>query len=192
VFKTQQSTTQQVPAALPERATFTLRRAHETDAADLAAMLAALSVESAFHRFLTGLGRPSRKLVARLLRSDDQHGAWLAVDHRSLVVGHAQWAVADGVADLGVVVADHWQRRGVGRRLLRAAVSEAAVAGARALQVDVHGENHRVLRLVRTALPRARVTHEGTLLTFRSPMADALSRLAMPAPRTAAATAQAR
>jgi GNAT superfamily N-acetyltransferase len=172
------------------RPSVTLRPARATDAADLSAMLATLSVQSAFHRFLAGLGHPSRQLVARLLRRDARHGAWLAMDHRWFVVGHVQWAVADGVADLGVVVADQWQRRGVGRRLIQAALSEAAVAGATALQVDVHRDNGRVLRLVRTALPRAAVTQEGPLLTFRAPLADALSPSAVAAARRSMAATE--
>lgn len=168
-----------VPAPSPEPAPVTLRPARDTDAADLTAMLASLSVQSGFHRFLTGLGRPSQALVSRLLRRDDQHGAWLAIDHRWFVVGHVQWAVQEGVVDLGVVVADSWQGRGIGRRLLQAAMAEAAVAGARTVQVDVHHENRQVLRLLRSALPRAAASSDGALLTFRAPLADALGSVAL-------------
>ncbi|MGZ4598221.1 MAG: GNAT family N-acetyltransferase, partial [Actinomycetes bacterium] len=128
--------------------------------------------------FLTGLGRPSPQLVARLLLRDDRHGAWLAVDHREFVVGHVLWALDAEVVDLGVVVADAWQGRGVGRQLIQVAMSEATAAGARAVEVDVHLENRRMLRLLRTILPGATVTYEADLVTLQASLAAPRRKIA--------------
>ena len=128
---------------------------------------------SAYLRFLTGLGRPSDRLVARLLHTDATHGAWLAVV-RDAPVGHVMWALADDAVELGAVVTDAWQHRGIGRWLVDAALAEAAVAGATAVRVDVLLENRRVIAMLRRAMPDAHVTREAEMLTFRAPMTAAV------------------
>jgi GNAT superfamily N-acetyltransferase len=158
-----------VSAGRPVPADVRLRRTCVDDTAGLTSMLAELSPASSFFRFLTGLGRPSDRLVDRLLHRDSTHGAWLAVVGDS-PVGHIMWALADDAVELGVVVTDAWQRRGIGRWLVQVALAEAAVAGAVAVRLDVHVDNRRVVAMLRRALPDARVTREAELLTFRSPM----------------------
>lgn len=132
-------------------------------------MLAGLSVASSYFRFLTGLGAPSAALVARLLRRDTEHGAWLAMVGE-VPVGHVMWALDDDTVELGVVVTDRWQQRGIGRWLVQSALAEAAVAGASRVRLDVHVENHRVIATLRRTLPAALVAREGELLTFRAPL----------------------
>ncbi len=153
-----------------------LRHAGTGDAAALTDLVAGLSVDSRFFRFLSGIGSPSPLLVGRMLRRDATHGAWLAVVADE-PVGHAMWAVDDGVADVGVLVTDRWQRQGIGGRLIQTALSEAAVAGATAVRVDVHIDNGPVIATLRRTLPGARVTREAELLAFHAPL-----RLAVPAP----------
>jgi GNAT superfamily N-acetyltransferase len=158
-----------------------LRHAHLGDGAGLTAMLEGLSVTSAWFRFLGGLRRPSPQVVARLLQTDATHGAWLAtVD--AIPVGHIMWALGDDAVELGVVVTDAWQRRGIGRWLTQTALAEAAVAGATVVQLDVHTENRRAIAMVRQALPEALVTREAELLTFRAPLPATATnrRLAQP------------
>jgi GNAT superfamily N-acetyltransferase len=158
-----------VPADSRVPADVRLRRTCVDDTAGLTSMLTELSPASSFFRFLTGLGRPSDRLVARLLHRDSTHGAWLAVVGDA-PVGHVMWALADDAVELGVVVTDTWQRLGIGRWLVQVALAEAAVAGAVAVRLDVHVENRRVVAMLRRALPDARVTREAELLTFRAPM----------------------
>jgi GNAT superfamily N-acetyltransferase len=146
-----------------------LRRTCLADAAALTTMLTGLSPASSFFRFLTGLGRPSDRLVARLLHRDPTHGAWLALVG-SAPVGHVMWALTGDAVELGAVVTDAWQRRGIGRWLIQAALAEAAVAGAVAVRLDVHVENRPVVAMIRRAMPDAVVTREAELLTFRAPM----------------------
>lgn len=162
-----------VPAEPRMPADVRLRRTCADDAAGLTTMLTGLSPASSFFRFLTGLGRPSDRLVARLLHRDSTHGGWLALvgDAR---VGHVMWALADDAVELGAVVTDAWQRRGIGRCLVQAALAEAAVAGAVTTRLDVHLENRPVVAMLRRAMPDALVTCEADLLTFRAPMSAAM------------------
>jgi GNAT superfamily N-acetyltransferase len=160
---------ERVPAELRVPADVRLRRTCADDATGLTTMLTGLSPASSFFRFLTGLGRPSDRLVARLLHRDPTHGGWLALVGDA-PVGHVMWALADDVVELGAVVTDAWQRRGIGRWLVQAALAEAAVAGAVTTRLDVHLENRAVVAMLRRAMPDALVTREADLLTFRAPM----------------------
>jgi len=172
-----------------------LRRGTPDDVDALAAMLTDLSPASGFHRFLAGLGEPSPSLVRALLGSGASRGSWLAVDGDDLgefVVGHACWYVdAAGVCDVGVVVHDGWQRRGLGRRLLEAAVTEAATSGATGVHLDVHPDNRLVLRILRDRLPRAALGFTDGLVTADLPLARVIQAAAAAAPAPASAIASA-
>ena len=58
---------------------------------------------------------------------------------------------APGEAELAIAVADRWQGRGIGRRLLDAAGARAAGLGHRRLHAEVLAENRRALALLRAA-----------------------------------------
>jgi GNAT superfamily N-acetyltransferase len=157
------------------RSAVRLRTAGPDDAAALTAMLASLSTQSSYHRFLSG-GTPTPALVRALLAQNPARGAVLAVrpngDHEE-VVGHSCWSVdARGVADVGVVVADAWQRQGLGRRLMAAAVGRAGRAGASALHLDVHPVNRTVVRRLREGIPRAATVLADGLVQFDVPLAE--------------------
>ncbi len=173
------------------RTQLVLRPAGAGDEHLLSALLAGLSPASAFHRFMAGLGAPKPALVRALLRADARHGAWLAVEPDPAggerAVGHACWSVDDaGVADLGVVVADAAQGRGVGRALFEAAGLSAAGAGATAVHLDVHPDNRRVAKILRARLGAPALIWDEGLLTVDTPLADAVRTLAAPRRQLAA------
>jgi GNAT superfamily N-acetyltransferase len=58
-------------------------------------------------------------------------------------------AVDEGVAELGILVEDEWQRRGVGGYLLGEIVAYAASTGLRALQAQVLAEQPWIVGLLR-------------------------------------------
>ena len=58
-------------------------------------------------------------------------------------------AVDEGVAELGILVEDEWQRRGVGSHLLREIVAYAAGTGLRALQAQVLADQPWIVGLLR-------------------------------------------
>ena len=154
----------------------TVRDAGPADAAVLTDMLRLLSPASAFMRFLVGFGEPKPSLVRALLATGPRRGALLAVLPGGTAVGHACWSVADdgGTVDVGVVVLDGWQRRGIGRALVEAAVTRAADAGGTSLHLDVHPENRALLATLRSRMPTAARRFADGLVTFDVPLADVL------------------
>jgi GNAT superfamily N-acetyltransferase len=152
-----------------------LRPAGNGDERLLAALLAGLSPASAFHRFMVGLGAPKPALVRALLREGENRGAWLALERSAegteRAVGHACWSVdRNGIADLGVVVADDAQGRGTGSALFEGAARAAAGAGAVGVHLDVHPENRRVVAILRRRLGGRALSWDQGLLTVDVPM----------------------
>src|SRR5205823_2131307 len=73
------------------------------------------------------------------------------------IVGHAMYATVAGdagVADLAVVVADAWPRRGLGRRLVRGLLDTAQAHGVREVRFTVLAGNPGAHRLVAGFAPR--------------------------------------
>ena len=77
------------------------------------------------------------------------------------------------VTDVGVVVADAWQRRGVGAALMRALVARAQARGVTALAMDVLPGNRRVLAMILGHWPDAAVGHSPDGLDIRIPLPPA-------------------
>jgi GNAT superfamily N-acetyltransferase len=66
-----------------------------------------------------------------------------------------------GSADVRLLVADAWQRRGIGSALLHSAVREAAQVGLDELHFKVHPTNTAVYPMISAAGLRARVSTRG-------------------------------
>ena len=69
--------------------------------------------------------------------------------------------------DIGVVVADAWQGRGLGSALMRAVVARAEVRGVTSLAMDVMHANRPVLRMITAHWPEARIDHSHDSLGIR-------------------------
>jgi len=78
-----------------------------------------------------------------------------------------------GSADLAAAVVDTWQRRGLGRRLVTAAVGLAERAGIGELHGSVLPENRAMLELVRTTFPLALRHHDDGTIQIRIPLGSA-------------------
>lgn len=148
-----------------------VRRARQADADGVRRLVAELSPATAHLRFFAGVGTPTARFVAALLRQDETHGAWVCAS-RDRLVGHATWARDAGAAEVGVVVADAWQRRGVGRSLLAAALTEAALAGLTDVRLHVHAENRWLARRLSAGASVA-VLADG-VVTITRPLSDFL------------------
>ncbi|WP_454733412.1 MULTISPECIES: N-acetyltransferase family protein [Cupriavidus] len=128
-----------------------VRAVRAADAARERAFVQALSRESRYYRFLTG-GRVSDEVISRFIHDED--GLALVVTAEvagePVIVANGNYVVtAAGVAEFAVAVADDWQGKGLGRRLIARLRDAAAGAGLRLLRGDVLSENRRMLALMR-------------------------------------------
>jgi acetyltransferase len=146
----------------------TVRTVTPADRAAVHGFLAGLSRESAYRRFFSGLGSPSSALVRHLVEVDHDRREAVLAGWGDQVVGLADCTrLDDGAAvELGVVVADRWQRRGLGPRLARTVLELAIARGARTVRMHALAENDRVARLVRRSWPDAVPTRDGTVLVW--------------------------
>ena len=148
---------------------FRIRRAGPADRACVAALLRGLSPDSAYRRFQTALGpEPSPAMLDALLPTGPHGGAVLA--HAGpFVIGHGVWqrAGATSVAEIGVVVADSQQRRGIGSALAETLLADLAARGMDAVEVYASATNEAVSRMVAASAPAALRERDGATITYR-------------------------
>lgn len=136
----------------------TVRRAEAGDADGLRRFLAGLSERTTYLRFFTGLGRVPSRLLAWLLPHGSNRVVLLAVGAGE-IVGHGMYATVagdEGAVDLAVVVADAWQRCGIGPRLIQGLLDIGLAHGVREVRFTVLASNQTVNRLVARFWPGAR------------------------------------
>jgi GNAT superfamily N-acetyltransferase len=122
-----------------------------SDTEAVLAMLVRCSRASLFHRFhgLTD-GVAYFEALLRDRPLDQTLLAWWG----SACVGVADLAVsATGTLDLGVLVEDAWQRRGIGTRLAATLLDNARANGATTAHADVLGDNRFILQALRRIGP---------------------------------------
>ena len=139
------------------RAITAIRPVRPEDLAELGGFFAGLSVESRYLRFFAPV-TPTHGLLDLLAGRPANIDAIVAVAD-GVIVGHAMAAdLRSGRAtDIGVVVADAWQRRGVGAALMRALITRARARGVTSLAMDVLPGNRRVLAMILAHWPDAAV-----------------------------------
>jgi len=174
-----------------------IRPAGPADLAALGDFFAGLSAETRYKRFF-GPVTPTRALLDLLSgRAADVH-AVVAVAG-GVIVGHAM-AVDRAepgdpgnpgqarTADIGMVVTDAWQGRGVGSALMRALVAQAQARGVASLAMDVLHANRQVLAMIIGHWPAADVGYSADSLGIRI----RLPRHQPPPPRARTAARHAR
>ncbi|RZT36492.1 GNAT family N-acetyltransferase [Cupriavidus agavae] len=147
----------------------TLRAVRHTDRPRLRSFIDTLSRESRYYRYLTGgpvadavidgfIGRCPGRDVAVVVTSP-------APDGSEAIVANAEYVVnAEGVAELAVVVADGWQGKGLGRRLIQRLQQIARSRNLPAMRGDVLSENRRMLAIMRDCGFSARRNPEDSYL----------------------------
>jgi len=111
-------------------------------------------------------------MLALLLHRGRDREVLLAVRDGE-VVGHGMYTAVpglEGVAELAVVVADAWQRRGLGQRLASALLAAASERGFREVGFTVLTENRPAVRLVMRVWPHARPQLGQGMYEYRVPL----------------------
>lgn len=125
-----------------------VRTATMEDAGALREFLKSLSAKSISMRFL-GSKSNQEELVARLLPS--QGGFGLVAERDGRVVAEADYELSgSGAAEVGVVVADAYQRKGLGAIMLGQLSQAASEAGITTFRATAPAEAHYALNFVRS------------------------------------------
>jgi GNAT superfamily N-acetyltransferase len=136
---------------LQARSGVQIRAAGAADCEAISSFVTGLSLRTRFLRFFAPVSPPSPSLLRGLCGTTG--GDVLLATADDAVVGHAMAVDSVGpdgsrVADIGLVVADSWQNRGVGSAMLGGLADRAAARGVAALVMDVLPENRRMLEMI--------------------------------------------
>lgn len=133
-----------------------------SDAALVERLFDRLSPESIYRRFFSPI-TSAEHFTRLVLREDALDRAAVAAVEDGELVGVAQYSRRPGAdeADLAVMVADAWQRQGLGTRLVAALADRARGQGIERFAVDVQGDNYGSQRLLRRVAPGLRLTFSG-------------------------------
>jgi GNAT superfamily N-acetyltransferase len=137
-----------------------IRQAGSADHAALRDFLTGLSLRTRYLRFFAG-ALPASPATLQILAGGRPGVDALVATRNGAIIGHAMAVDGAGpngaaMAEIGVVVADAWQGRGVGSGLLHALAGRARARGATTLAMDVLVENQRVLAMIAARWPAAR------------------------------------
>ena len=139
-----------------------LARLEPDDQAIVGRFFHRLSAQSLYRRFFSPIAREDH-FVASVLRSDRLERDAVAAVEGGEIIGVAQYSRQPGAAEaeLALIVADDWQRQGVGTRMIAALADRAVERGITAFAVDVQGDNYGALKLLRRVAPDVRLAFSG-------------------------------
>lgn len=111
-----------------------------------------LSGESSYFRFMSSVRELSPRMLSHFTQVDyDRHMALIAVSMqggKEIQVGVARYVAAEDrqVCEFAIVIADDWQRKGLGAQLMRSLMSSARAAGIRVMRGEVLAGNQHMLQ----------------------------------------------
>jgi len=140
----------------------TIRPIRPEDAGIEQEFVRSLSGESRYFRFMDNVRELSPSMLAHFTQVDyDLHMALIAVserDGREIQVGVARYISAESRQDceFAIVIADDWQRQGLGAQLMLSLIACARAAGIRVMHGEVLAGNQRMLQFTAKLGFRAR------------------------------------
>jgi GNAT superfamily N-acetyltransferase len=154
-----------------------LRLTRPTDAGAVAEFLEGLSPETRERRFLAPLPKVSDSTVRHFTFYDPRErmtmAAMMPTDRGERIVGLADAAfLGTGLAEIGIVVADDHQQRGLGSLLSEAVASLAIKRGATHLKAQMLHGNAPMMRLFERLGNTVRTVEDGTSTAYVRLRAD--------------------
>jgi ribosomal protein S18 acetylase RimI-like enzyme len=167
-----------------------IRAAAPDDCEGIRSFVAGLSLRARFLRFFTPASPPSSAVLHRMCGAAPTSDVLVATQGGE-IVAHAMAVDVTGpdgsaTTDLGLVVADRWQNRGVGSEMFRRLAERASARGVRAAVMDVLPENRQMLSIIDRHWGPAGYEFSAGSVIVRVPLAERPSR---PAPAASAASA---
>jgi GNAT superfamily N-acetyltransferase len=147
-----------------------IRRAQAADRETIRTFFAGLSARTRYLRFFAALS--ITPAVLRALSGGDNADTVVATDE-GVIIGHGIAAdrVSPGgttVTEIGVVVADDWQGRGIGSALVRALISAAHTRGVAIVAMEVLPGNQRVIAMIASHWPTASIDRSADSVIFHA------------------------
>jgi acetyltransferase len=162
-----------------------LRQAGPADDTGIREFVCGLSHRTQRLRFFACVAPPSTGLLRALCGGPGRADILLVTDGQGSVIAHGMAADVPAAggheASIGLVVADAWQRRGIGARMLSALVGRAASRGARSLVLDVLPDNDVMLGIIARRWPDAPAQRTPDALVFRPAIGAAPHPIPVPA-----------
>jgi GNAT superfamily N-acetyltransferase len=148
-----------------------IRQGGGGDLGGLRDFLAGLSLQTRHLRFFAGA--PASAAMLRILAGQRPDADALVATRNGVIIGHAMAVDTAGppgaaAAEIGIVVADAWQGRGVGSGLVRALAARARARGVTTLAMEVMAENRRVLAMIAGRWPDARYDRSAAYVTVHA------------------------
>ena len=160
-------------AILPGGFEICVRAASLEDGDLLRAMFSRLSAQTVYRRFHAPYPRVPGWALGLFLNVDHRYRESLVAVVEGEVVGHAMYARSSGgrgEAEIGIVIEDAWQSKGIGKLLLSRLAAEAQRRGVAAFTGEVLGENRRALGFFSDAFPAPRLTASGGAYHIFAPL----------------------
>jgi acetyltransferase len=139
---------------LPDGTNLTIRPIRPEDAEIEQAFVRGLSEESRYFRFVNSMLELSQAMLVRFTQIDyDREMALIAVLEEGQVetqVGVCRYIInTDGHScEFALAVADAWQRKGIGHKLMATLMDVARDKGIRSMDGEVLANNHSMMKLV--------------------------------------------
>jgi ribosomal protein S18 acetylase RimI-like enzyme len=155
---------------LASRSPVPIRRANVADGEAIRTFFTGLSAWTRYLRFFAALAITPAML--RVLSGGDNADAVIATG-QGVIIGHGIAADRIGpggttITEIGVVVADAWQGRGVGSALVRALIAGAQARGAAIVAMEVMPSNRRVLAMIARHWPAASIDRSADSVIVRA------------------------
>jgi GNAT superfamily N-acetyltransferase len=131
-----------------------------------------LSPETVYRRFMSPIVPPADSMIRRLTDVDHcDREALMALDDQG-IAGIARYAASRDrtMHEVAVVVADDWQRRGLGRLLLRRLGHIARARGIATFHATVMADNYGAQAFVRRLSPHVRIWFAAGLIEADIPL----------------------
>lgn len=148
-----------------------LRLTRPTDLSRIEAFLTRLSADTRARRFLVATPVLPRQLVRHFAFYDPRERLTLAATMPGAggeeIVGLADVALlATGLGEIGLVVGDDWQGRGIGKLLSEAVATLAIQRGATHLKAEMREDNAAMMQLMRRLGHTIRTVEDGATVVY--------------------------
>lgn len=168
------------PWAAPASRPLRVRLAEPLDEQGVAELVGRCSDEALYRRFHGAAKAALRRELRRITEQSAGYPSWVAVAGGDIRGVASLALLADGGAEVALLVEDAWQRQGVGRALLRSVARHATRRGVREIGAQVLGDNVPALRFFAAVAPVARRTLDHGVVDLAVPVPAAV-----PAPAVA-------